>query len=130
MHKENRLIYSPEQLKWSVTGDIGTITQSGSFKAANKAGKGQVNCETGYENDKHSDRIVGRASAFTDISADYAYYTEIKFLKELGYIKGDLDGKFNPGNTLSREHAAVILSRVFDCGYVKSRNTEIYRRSY
>jgi len=25
-----------------------------------------------------------------------------------------LDGKFNPGNTLSREHAAVILSRVFN----------------
>ena len=54
------IIYSPEQLKWSVTGDIGTITQSGSFKAANKAGKGQVTVNTGNENDKHAYRIVGR----------------------------------------------------------------------
>ena len=32
----------------------------------------------------------------------------------MAILQGDLDGKFNPGNTLSREHAAVILSRVFN----------------
>ena len=108
------LIYSPEQLEWSVTGDIGTITQSGSFKAANKAGKGQVTVKLGTKTTSMPIELSDGASAFKDISADYAYYTEINFLKQLGYIKGDLDGRFNPGHTLSREHAAVILSRVFD----------------
>ncbi|WP_188006709.1 S-layer homology domain-containing protein [Sporosarcina sp. ANT_H38] len=108
------ILYSPEQLKWSVTGDIGTITSAGSFKAVNKAGKGSVNVTLGSKTTSIPIVLSDDTPAFTDIPSTYAYYTEISFLKDLGYIKGDLDGKFNPGNTLSREHAAVILSRVFD----------------
>ncbi|MEK3935585.1 S-layer homology domain-containing protein [Sporosarcina sp. FSL W7-1349] len=108
------VIYSPEQLKWSVTGDIGTISQTGSFKAASKPGKGQVNVTLGTKTTSIPVTIKDGTPAFKDIPADYAYYTEIRHLKDLGYIKGDVDGKFNPGNTLSREHAAVILSRVFN----------------
>ncbi len=108
------IIYSPEQVKWSVTGDIGTITQSGSFKAVNKSGQGTVTVTLGTKTASIPISLTDGTPAFTDIPADYAYYTEISFLKDLGYIQGDLDGKFNPGNTLSREHAAVILSRVFN----------------
>ncbi len=108
------IVYSPEQLKWSVTGDIGTITQSGSFKAVNKAGKGSVNVTLGSKTTSIPIVLSADTPAFTDIPSTYAYYTEISFLKDLGYIQGDIDGKFNPGNTLSREHAAVILSRVFN----------------
>ena len=108
------IIYSPEQLKWSVTGDIGTITQSGSFKAVTKAGKGSVNVTLGSKTTSIPIVLSDDTPAFSDIPSTYAYYTEISFLKDLGYIQGDLDGKFNPGNTLSREHAAVILSRVFN----------------
>ncbi|HJF33353.1 MAG TPA: S-layer homology domain-containing protein [Sporosarcina psychrophila] len=114
------IIYSPEQLKWSVTGDIGTITQSGSFKAVNKAGKGSVNVTLGSKTANIPITLTDNTPVFTDISSTYAYYTEISFLKDLGYIKGDLDGKFNPGNTLSREHAAVILSRVFNLDTTKA----------
>ena len=71
------IIYSPEQLEWSVTGDIGTITQSGSFKAANKAGKGSSDVKLGYENDKHAYRIVGRSIRIQGYLGYYAYYTEI-----------------------------------------------------
>lgn len=108
------IIYSPEQLKWSVTGDIGTITSSGVFKAVNKAGKGSVNVTLGSKTTSIPIVLSDDTPAFSDIPSTYAYYTEISFLKDLGYIQGDLDGKFNPGNTLSREHAAVILSRVFN----------------
>lgn len=108
------IIYSPGQLKWSVTGDIGTITQSGIFKAVNKAGKGSVNVTLGSKTTSIPIVLSDNTPAFSDIPSTYAYYKEISYLKDLGYIQGDLDGKFNPGNTLSREHAAVILSRVFD----------------
>ena len=50
---------------------------------------------------------------FKDVPLSYAYATEIYFLRDRGVINGDTDGTFNPGNTLSREHAAVILSRAF-----------------
>jgi len=108
------IVYSPEQLKWSVTGDIGTISSSGGFKAVNKAGKGSVNVTLGSKTASIPIVLSDDTPAFTDIPSTYAYFTEISFLKDLGYIQGDLDGKFNPGNTLSREHAAVILSRVFN----------------
>lgn len=112
------IIYSPEQAKWSVTGDIGTITQSGSFQAVNKAGQGTVTVTIGTKTASIPISLTDGTPAFTDIPANYAYYTEISYLKDLGYIRGDLDGKFNPGNTLSREHAAVILSRVFNLNTV------------
>jgi exopolysaccharide biosynthesis protein len=114
------IIYSPEQLKWSVTGDIGTITQSGSFKAVNKAGKGSINVTLGTKTATIPITLSDNTPAFLDIPSTYVYYTEISFLKDLGYIQGDLDGKFNPGNTLSREHAAVILSRVFNLDTTKA----------
>lgn len=108
------IIYSPEQLKWSVTGNIGTITQSGTFKASSVLGKGSINVTLGNKTTSLPIELSDGTPAFTDIPADHAYYNEIRFLKDLGYIKGDIDGKFNPGQTLSREHAAVILSRVFN----------------
>lgn len=115
------IIYSPEQLKWSVTGDIGTITPSGSFKAANKAGKGTVSVTLGTKTTTMSITLADGtptvpgegASAFTDVPANYVFAKEINYLNELGYIRGD-HGKFNPGHTLSRQHAAVILSRAFN----------------
>lgn len=120
------IIYSPEQLKWSVSGDIGTITESGSFKASTKAGKGQVSVTLGTKTtsilievgDGVSTPPVS-SSTFKDIPTNYTFYTEIHSLKELGFIKGDVNGKFNPSNSLSREHAAVILSRVFNLDTTK-----------
>lgn len=108
------VIYSPEQLTWSVTGNIGTITETGTFKASSTPGKGSINVKLGTKTTSMAIEMTDGTPAFTDIPADYAYYNEIRFLKDLGYIKGDIDGKFNPGQTLSREHAAVILSRVFN----------------
>lgn len=107
------LIHSPDQLKWSVSGDVGTITQSGNFKAASKPGKGQITLTMGTKSTSIPVELSDGTPAFKDISSSYSYYTEIRYLKDLGLLKGDVDGKFNPGNTLSREHAAVILSRVF-----------------
>ncbi len=108
------VIYSPEQLTWSVSGDIGAITETGTFRASKVPGKGSINVKLGTKTASLPIELSDGMPAFTDIPSDYAYYTEIRFLKDLGYIKGDLDGKFNPGQTLSREHAAVILSRVFN----------------
>ena len=45
----------------------------------------------------------------------------------MAIFKGDLDGRFNPGHTLSREHAAVILSRVFDLDTSKGASTEQFK---
>ncbi|MCG3088178.1 S-layer homology domain-containing protein [Sporosarcina cyprini] len=108
------IVYSPEQVQWGVTGNIGTISSSGVFKASSVPGSGKVTASLGTKTVSVSIDLSDGTPAFKDIPADYAYYTEIRYLKDNGYIKGDIDGKFNPGQTLSREHAAVILSRVFN----------------
>lgn len=38
----NNLIYSPSQLKWSVEGNLGTISSTGLFKSNGQYGKGKV----------------------------------------------------------------------------------------
>ena len=125
------IIYQPHQLVWSVTNDLGSITSSGTFTAT-KAGKGQVQATLGKKvisvpvEVKSTEAppkpvepvppIIDNPSneLFKDVPLSYAYATEIYFLRDRGIINGDTDGTFNPGNTLSREHAALILSRAFN----------------
>ncbi|PIC96143.1 Parasporal protein [Sporosarcina sp. P26b] len=137
------IIYQPEQLTWSVAGNIGSITTSGTF-AAIKAGKGQVQATLGKKvisvpvEVKSTEAppvidpptpvppIVENPSTelFKDVPLSYAYATEIYFLRDRGIINGDTDGTFDPGNTLSREHAAVILSRAFNLPPVEQARRE------
>ena len=126
------IIYQPHQLTWSVAGDIGSISSKGIFTAT-KAGTGEIHATLGkkviavpievkskeapptVEPPKPIPPVVDNPSTelFSDVPLSYAYATEIYFLRDRGIINGDIDGTFNPGNTLSREHAAVILSRAF-----------------
>ena len=49
---------------------------------------------------------------FFDIGEDYPYITEVKFLKQLGIIKGDGYGYFKPHEFITREEAMLIAYRV------------------
>lgn len=123
------VIYMPNQLTWSVADpSAGTITANGVFTAA-KAGKTEVHATLGKKTiavpieitsnepapkpEPAPPVIGGKDKLFTDVPHSYAYAAEIYDLRSRGIINGDLDGTFNPGGTLSREHAAVILSRAF-----------------
>ena len=49
---------------------------------------------------------------FFDIGEDYPYIAEVKFLKQLGIIKGDGYGYFKPKEFITREEAMIIAYRV------------------
>ena len=49
---------------------------------------------------------------FFDIGEDYPYIAEVKFLKQLGIIKGDGYGNFKPKDYITREEAILIAYRV------------------
>ena len=51
---------------------------------------------------------------FNDISTKHSYNKEISYLVERSYINGYMDGYFKPVATLSRAHAAVLLSRALN----------------
>jgi hypothetical protein len=49
---------------------------------------------------------------FFDIGEGYSYIKEVKFLKQLGIIKGDGYGHFKPKEYITREEAMLIAYRV------------------
>ena len=49
---------------------------------------------------------------FFDIGEDYPYIAEVKFLKQLGIIKGDGYGNLKPDEFITREEAMLIAYRI------------------
>lgn len=49
---------------------------------------------------------------FTDVDTDEWYFNEVKKAEYAGYITGYEDGSFKPSNKITRQEAAVILSRI------------------
>jgi len=49
---------------------------------------------------------------FFDIGEDYKYINEVKFLKQLGIIKGDGKGYLKPNEFITREEAMLIAYRI------------------
>ena len=56
---------------------------------------------------------VGTAKAdFEDVMASEWYFNEVKKAENAGYITGYEDGTFRPSNSVTRQEAAVVLSRI------------------
>ncbi len=53
-------------------------------------------------------------AGFADVSADAWYAPFVSAAKEAGLVQGDAANSFNPNNTISRQDAAVILSRLLN----------------
>lgn len=75
--------------------------------------------------------MINRAFGFTeieavdfkDVKANDWFYSEVSKAKKAGYISGLNDGTFSPNSKITRQEAAVILSRLFKLQ--ASSNTEI-----
>lgn len=50
-------------------------------------------------------------SPFKDIATNYVYFNIISEMQKQGIINGYPDGTFKPDQTLSRQHAAVLIAR-------------------
>jgi hypothetical protein len=53
-------------------------------------------------------RIKFRAGQAFNIGEDYPYINEVKFLKQLGIIKGDGKGNLRPKEYITREEVMLI----------------------
>ena len=102
------------------------------------------NIVTGYEDGSFGpDRAISRAEFITIINrafsitkeglADFSdvqesdwFFDEVKKATGAGYISGYDDGTLKPHNDISRQEAAVILSRILDIGPLKS--AQIYSK--
>lgn len=104
------IAYEPSQVKWSVEGNIGTITSDGKFTAKNPGATGKIVATLGTKSESVN-VTVAKAALFKDIPSNYMYYKEVEYLTSKNIITGYSDGTFKPTNKLTRAHAAVIISR-------------------
>ncbi|MGE6516278.1 S-layer homology domain-containing protein [Lysinibacillus sphaericus] len=115
------IVYDPSQVKWSVEGNIGTITKDGKFTAQNAGTTGKVIATLGTES-KSATVSVAKAALFKDIPNNYVYYKEIEYLTANNIITGQADGTFRPNDKLTRAHAAVIISRALGLNTTNVKN--------
>ncbi|MGE7664315.1 S-layer homology domain-containing protein [Ureibacillus composti] len=126
----NNLVYAPSQLKWSVEGDIGTISSSGVFKSNGKGGKGKVVATLGKKSVSKDIEVVVKEPEvvekpmFTDIGNTHPYKEEISYLVERGIISGYPDGSFKPTKSLTRAHAAILLANALKLDTTNISNPE------
>src|SRR5699024_3972429 len=58
--------------------------------------------------------VADEWNGYDDVSEDDAHYEGIKSLTEQGVLSGYETNEFKPWENISRQHAAVILSKVTD----------------
>lgn len=61
---------------------------------------------------------------FSDVPVGSKYYKAIAILTELGVVSGYSDGKFKPGNTLTRAQIAKMLTLAFSLQLASSSTTK------
>ncbi|MFJ7408952.1 MULTISPECIES: S-layer homology domain-containing protein [unclassified Lysinibacillus] len=115
------IVYNPSQVKWSVEGNIGTITSAGKFTAQNPGTTGKVIATLGTKS-VDATVTVAKPSLFKDIPNNYVYYKEIEYLTTHNIITGQADGTFRPNDKLTRAHAAVIISRALELNTKNVKN--------
>jgi len=114
------LIYQPSQLKWYVEGDIGTVTSDGKFSATTAGNTGKLIAELGTKKVEIPITVPNHA-LFKDIPSDYTYYKELELLTGKEIIKGN-EGYFNPNDSLTRGHAAVIIARALNLDLTNAKD--------
>lgn len=107
------IVYHPSQLKWTVEGDVGTISSDGKFVAKTAGSSGKVIATLGTKK-VEVPMTVSKAALFKDIPDNYTYYKEVELLTKKKIITGDTDGNFYPDRSLTRAHAAVIIARALN----------------
>lgn len=106
-----KIAYDESAIEWSTTGDIGGVASNGTFTARTPGASGQVIAKLGNKQ-VAANVTVKKQGLFTDIPVGYTYEKELAYLTDNKIINGYSDGSFRPNQSLSREHAALILSKV------------------
>lgn len=108
------LLYDASQVKWSVNGNIGTISSAGVFTAGQLGGSGEIVATLGTKSVSQT-VTVPKPSLFEDVTTNHQYIKEIEYLAVNNIVTGyTIDGTFRPSNNLTRAHAAVMISRALE----------------
>lgn len=107
----NPIIFDANRVTWKVDEALGYFVDN-RFTAVN-AGKGTVTATLGDKEATFEIEVVEKVQ-FKDVPKTHPYFKEISYFSSKKYINGYEDGTFKPDKTLTRAHAAVILSKILE----------------
>ncbi|WP_017726197.1 S-layer homology domain-containing protein [Halalkalibacterium ligniniphilum] len=105
-------IFNASQVKWSVSGNIGTINQKGEFRAGNQSASGHVIASFNNVERRIPVSVIS-PDQFRDVPADHWAFEQLHFLKDRGVLRGYEDGTVGASQQLRRAQAASMLVREF-----------------
>lgn len=93
---------------WSVSGNVGTITQDGLFTANGSGTSGAISVSAGNVT-KTIPVSVAINSAHTDVTPDHWAYTAVEYCYEHGVVSGISSNEFGPNYAISRGDFVLML---------------------
>jgi hypothetical protein len=105
------LISQDECYEWSVTGDIGTIDESGSFTAGTKAASGAIVVTAGATSLTIPVEVTPK-ERYDDVRAIDWFYEAVEYVSEHGLMTGTGERLFDPEGTMTRAMVVTVLHRM------------------
>jgi len=60
-------------------------------------------------------QVTAAASSFPDVPDDAAYAEAVEYLSDIGVMRGNAQGNFNPDGYVTRAQMAAIICRMLEC---------------
>lgn len=97
---------------WAVTGEIGTIDETGKFIASGEPGTGTIEVTAGAKTVSIPVEVKNPLGVFEDVLETDPYYDAVKFVGEAGIFNGMTDTEFGPMGEMTRAMFATALWRL------------------
>lgn len=110
----NHYVYLTSQdscYEWSVSGNIGTIDEYGTFTASAQSAKGSIIVKAG-EKTVTIPVTVTKPGIFDDVKPGDWYYDAVQYVGENGIMSGTGDRVFSPDVSMTRAMAVMVLHRI------------------
>lgn len=116
------LVLPPNAISYKITPALGTVSPTGQIKINKSPQMMEGHLTVTIGSNVKQVPITVPGTIFSDVSDRYIYKDEVLTLADRKIINGYEDGTFRPSATLTRAHAAVILSRALQLPVGKAPN--------
>lgn len=97
--------------EWSVTGNIGTIDENGTFIAGSESAQGSIVVKAGEKSVTIPVKVT-KPGLFDDVNPGDWYYDASQYVGENGIMSGTSNRTFSPEVDMSRAMAVMVLHRI------------------
>ncbi len=106
------LMDNDECYTWEVTGDIGTIDETGFFTASEDFAEGTIEVTAGEKTVSIPVSVSYPLGIYEDVSEEDWYYESVKLVGEMEILNGVTNTEFAPHENMTRAMFVTVLHRL------------------